>query len=66
MVNDLQAPAVALAPDLAEALERGVAAGAVKGMVSGSGPTLFFLCVDAQAANDLVEALGGIAVSSRH
>ena len=66
MVNDLQAPAVALAPDLAEALERGVAAGAVKGMVSGSGPTLFFLCADAQAANDLVEALGGIAVSSRH
>ena len=41
--NDLQAAALDLRPDLADLLERGEAAGALRGLVSGSGPTCVFL-----------------------
>jgi 4-diphosphocytidyl-2-C-methyl-D-erythritol kinase len=44
--NDLAAPALALRPDLARVLEHGVEAGALAGLVSGSGPTCLFLCRD--------------------
>lgn len=51
--NDLQAPALHLRPDLAAVLETGERAGALAGVVSGSGPTLAFLAADEAAAIDL-------------
>lgn len=57
LVNDLQAPALRLRPDLAEVLEFGETHGALAGIVSGSGPTLAFLAADAQAADALYRAL---------
>lgn len=53
LVNDLQAPALRLRPDLAEVLEFGESHGALAGIVSGSGPTLAFLAEDATAADAL-------------
>ncbi|RLV48493.1 4-(cytidine 5'-diphospho)-2-C-methyl-D-erythritol kinase [Nocardioides mangrovicus] len=44
--NDLAAPALALRPDLAQVLAAGAAAGALTGLISGSGPTCLFLCED--------------------
>ncbi|MEJ5912838.1 4-(cytidine 5'-diphospho)-2-C-methyl-D-erythritol kinase [Pseudokineococcus sp. 1T1Z-3] len=43
LVNDLQEPALALAPHLRRTLDVGLEAGAVAGVVSGSGPTVAFL-----------------------
>lgn len=51
--NDLQAPALHLRPDLARVLETGERAGALAGIVSGSGPTLAFLAADETAAVEL-------------
>ncbi|MCH1865352.1 4-(cytidine 5'-diphospho)-2-C-methyl-D-erythritol kinase [Nocardioides sp. CFH 31398] len=48
--NDLEPAAFDLRPGLADLVSRGEAAGALKGMVSGSGPTCAFLCADAEAA----------------
>jgi 4-diphosphocytidyl-2-C-methyl-D-erythritol kinase len=42
--NDLQEPAIDLRPELGTLIERGEAEGALRGMVSGSGPTCVFLC----------------------
>lgn len=42
--NDLQAPALDLRPDLGGLLAAGERAGALRGLVSGSGPTCVFLC----------------------
>ncbi|MDP5227344.1 MULTISPECIES: 4-(cytidine 5'-diphospho)-2-C-methyl-D-erythritol kinase [Arthrobacter] len=57
MVNDLQRAAVELAPELRDVLGLGESLGALAGLVSGSGPTLAFLCEDASAAHALAEAL---------
>ncbi|MEJ5946333.1 4-(cytidine 5'-diphospho)-2-C-methyl-D-erythritol kinase [Pseudokineococcus basanitobsidens] len=43
LVNDLQEPALALAPHLRRTLDVGLEAGALAGVVSGSGPTTAFL-----------------------
>lgn len=51
--NDLQAAACALRPGLADLLDAGRGAGALAGLVSGSGPTLAFLAADADAARRL-------------
>ncbi|WP_235038199.1 4-(cytidine 5'-diphospho)-2-C-methyl-D-erythritol kinase [Microbacterium sp. 18062] len=62
--NDLQVAALRLRPDLASVLEEGERAGALTGIVSGSGPTLAFLAHDAEAAIDLqimLSASGHIA-----
>lgn len=48
--NDLQAPAMRLQPALATTLEIGEKAGALAGIVSGSGPTVAFLVADRDAA----------------
>ncbi|MDM7890641.1 4-(cytidine 5'-diphospho)-2-C-methyl-D-erythritol kinase [Curtobacterium caseinilyticum] len=48
--NDLQAPAMRLQPGLATTLEIGEKAGALAGLVSGSGPTVAFLVADRDAA----------------
>lgn len=55
--NDLQEPALDLRPALADVLEAGERAGALRGIVSGSGPTCAFLCADADAARETRAAL---------
>lgn len=55
--NDLQVAALDLRPDLAELLEAGEAAGALRGLVSGSGPTCVFLCADEADALRVAESL---------
>lgn len=60
--NDLQAAAVNLAPDLRRTLRAGVDAGALAGLVSGSGPTCVFLCSGAETAVDVAAQLAGAGV----
>jgi 4-diphosphocytidyl-2-C-methyl-D-erythritol kinase len=57
--NDLQAAAVDLRPDLGELIEQGESLGALRGLVSGSGPTCLFLCPTGDDARDLAGALLG-------
>ena len=57
--NDLEAAACDLRPDLAALIERGEAEGALRGMVSGSGPTCVFLCESADHARGVASALRG-------
>ena len=57
--NDLQAPALSLRPVLRDVLEAGRSAGALGGMVSGSGPTVAFLVADQVAAAEVAVALSG-------
>ena len=49
--NDLQSAAVDLRPELGSLIETGEAAGALRGIVSGSGPTCLFLCSDRGSAD---------------
>jgi 4-diphosphocytidyl-2-C-methyl-D-erythritol kinase len=60
--NDLQAAAVSMAPDLRRTLRAGVDAGALAGLVSGSGPTCAFLCAGPDAAIDVATELAGVGV----
>jgi len=53
LYNDLQAAALDLRPDLVSLIEKGEAAGALRGLVSGSGPTCVFLAADADSARHL-------------
>ena len=55
--NDLQPAALSLFPELADTLAAGSAAGALAGLVSGSGPTTAFLARDAGAATKIADAL---------
>jgi 4-diphosphocytidyl-2-C-methyl-D-erythritol kinase len=55
--NDLEPAAIALRPELRRTLDAGLAAGALAGLVSGSGPTCVFLCRDAPHASTVAEAL---------
>lgn len=55
--NDLQAPALHLAPGLGKVLELGEANGALAGILSGSGPTVAFLVADPDTALELQVAL---------
>ncbi|MBN9644736.1 4-(cytidine 5'-diphospho)-2-C-methyl-D-erythritol kinase [Corynebacterium sp. CCM 8862] len=55
--NDLSAAALSLMPKLHSTLAAGTRAGAVAGMVSGSGPTCVFLCRNAQQAEDVAEEI---------
>ena len=55
--NDLQEPAIDLRPELGTLIERGEAAGALRGIVSGSGPTCVFLCDTRDGATEVVAAL---------
>lgn len=57
LTNDLQAPAIHLAPQVGEVLELGEMNGALAGIVSGSGPTVAFLTPDLDGALDLQIAL---------
>ncbi|MGP3536318.1 4-(cytidine 5'-diphospho)-2-C-methyl-D-erythritol kinase [Microbacterium sp. RD1] len=64
--NDLQAPALRLRPDLAAILETGERAGALAGIVSGSGPTLAFLAADEASAIDLRVTLSAAGLHALH
>lgn len=55
--NDMQSAALSLRPDLRKTFEAGMAAGAVQGIVSGSGPTCAFLCEDAETATEVVNSV---------
>jgi 4-diphosphocytidyl-2-C-methyl-D-erythritol kinase len=55
--NDLQEPAIHLRPELGTLIEEGEAAGALRGMVSGSGPTCVFLCDSHEASTEVRAAL---------
>jgi 4-diphosphocytidyl-2-C-methyl-D-erythritol kinase len=55
--NDLQEAALDLRPDLKQTIEDGVAAGALTGFISGSGPTVAFLVADSDRAEDLAQKL---------
>ncbi|MCW2579058.1 MAG: 4-diphosphocytidyl-2C-methyl-D-erythritol kinase [Blastococcus sp.] len=62
LYNDLQAPAVALRPDLGRALRTAIDAGAAGALVSGSGPTVAALATDEQDAVRLAAELAGAGV----
>jgi 4-diphosphocytidyl-2-C-methyl-D-erythritol kinase len=55
--NDLQNPALTLFPELRKTLDAGLEAGALGALVSGSGPTCFFLAANAAAAAALAAAI---------
>ncbi|MFJ4652628.1 4-(cytidine 5'-diphospho)-2-C-methyl-D-erythritol kinase [Nocardia sp. NPDC088792] len=60
--NDLQAAALSLKPELRRTLRAGVGAGALAGMVSGSGPTCAFLCDSEESAVAVAAELSGAGV----
>ena len=60
--NDLQPAALSLQPNLRRTLRAGGEAGALAGIVSGSGPTCAFLCVSAEAAVAVGAELAGAGV----
>jgi 4-diphosphocytidyl-2-C-methyl-D-erythritol kinase len=65
--NDLQEPALALRPTLADVLDTGRAAGALGAIVSGSGPTCAFLVADPAAGARVAGSLAGLEqVRSTH
>lgn len=60
--NDLQPAALSLEPELRRTLRAGNEAGALAGIVSGSGPTCAFLCASAEAAVAVSAELAGAGV----
>ena len=60
--NDLQPAALSLQPNLRRTLRAGTEAGALAGIVSGSGPTCAFLCASAASAVDVGSELAGAGV----
>ena len=60
--NDLQAPALALRPELGRALRAATEAGAGAALVSGSGPTVAALAEDEDGAVRLAAELAGAGV----
>lgn len=58
ITNDMQAAALSLRPQLRRTIEAGERAGALRGIVSGSGPTCAFLCEDAETAVEVAGELG--------
>jgi 4-diphosphocytidyl-2-C-methyl-D-erythritol kinase len=60
--NELQPAALSMKPALRRVLRAGVEAGALAGIVSGSGPTCAFLCRSASSAVDVGTELSGAGV----
>ena len=63
LTNDLQEPALTLFPALRKTLAAGIEAGALSALVSGSGPTCFFLTETADQATTLANKLSSARVS---
>lgn len=57
--NDLQEPAIDLRPELGDLITLGESEGALRGLVSGSGPTVVFLCESGEGARATALALAG-------
>lgn len=57
MFNDLEVPALLERPALQDVIGAGLHAGALSGIVSGSGPTVAFLCETADSARYVQNAL---------
>lgn len=57
--NDLQEPAIDLRPELGDLITLGESEGALRGLVSGSGPTVVFLCESADGARATALGLAG-------
>ena len=66
LFNDLQAAALFERPDLADTIRQGVAAGALQGIVSGSGPTVALLCPNPETAQDVQSALRETGLDPLH
>ena len=64
MHNDLEIAALALRPELATTIEAGKKAGALKSMVSGSGPTIAHLAKDRIHAEQIANRLAGAGLPS--
>jgi 4-diphosphocytidyl-2-C-methyl-D-erythritol kinase len=64
MHNDLEIAALALRPELADTIEAGRKAGALKSMVSGSGPTIAHLAKDRIHAEQIASRLTGAGLPS--
>lgn len=62
LVNDLEPAAISLRPHLAELLDAGRSAGALAGIVSGSGPTCAFLAANEDAAVSLSNDLSSLGL----
>ena len=62
IVNDLQEPALTLFPALRKTLNAGREAGAPGALVSGSGPTCYFLARDGADSATLAKSLSGAGV----
>lgn len=57
LTNDLEAAALVIRPDLAETIHAGALAGAIGGIVSGSGPTIALLAGSRAAAEEIAKTL---------
>lgn len=66
LFNDLQTAAVDVRPDLDEVIQLGIRAGALQGIVSGSGPTVALLCADPEGAQEVQATLREGGVESLH
>lgn len=68
LINDLEAPAIDLMPELGVLLRAGRDLGAVGALISGSGPTCAFLAEDEAAAVDLTVGLSasGLCRAARY
>lgn len=65
--NDMQPAAFSLRPELRRIWQVGMDAGALAGIVSGSGPTMAFLCEDAEMAETVASELqleGKVAIAT--
>jgi 4-diphosphocytidyl-2-C-methyl-D-erythritol kinase len=58
--NDLEQAACDLRPELARLVVEGVDAGALRGLVSGSGPTCVFLCESGERAREVAGTLTAV------
>ncbi|MDR1710649.1 MAG: 4-(cytidine 5'-diphospho)-2-C-methyl-D-erythritol kinase [Propionibacteriaceae bacterium] len=64
LVNDLQPAALNLRPDLVRIRQAGLDLGALGAVVSGSGPTIAFLCADETAAIDICVGMSSMGVGA--
>lgn len=66
MFNDLEAAALLERPALDDIIKEGVHAGALSGIISGSGPTVAFLCESAESAGYVQSELADAGRTALH